>query len=190
VSDQNDLIIIKKVLTGDVTAYSLLVNTYKDLALTLSYNIVLNREDAEEIVQDAFVKAFVSLKTFKGNARFSTWFYRIVVNTSINRRKLKKLNTITIEEHSEEQIPNDITDGISNYNNEEQKRFIKTALSMLAESERICLTMYYLNELAVDEINLLTGLSASNIKVLLYRGRKHMYNKLQEILKDEINHLM
>lgn len=189
-SDPNYLIIIKKVLTGDVNAYSLLVNTYKDLALTLAYNIVLNREDAEEIVQDAFVKAFVSLKTFKGNARFSTWFYRIVVNTSLNKRKLKKLSTITIEEHAAEEIPNDMTDAINQYNNEEQKRFIKAALDSLAEGERICLTMYYLNELSVDEINLLTGFSVSNIKVLLYRGRKHVYNKLQDILKDEMHHLI
>ncbi len=188
-SDQNDLIIIKKVLNGDATAYSVLVNAYKNLALTLAYNIVLNREDAEEIVQDAFVKAFVSLKTFKGNARFSTWFYRIVVNTSLNKKKLKKLNTITIEEHAEE-LANDTTVELNNYSNEEQKRFIKTALSTLAEGERICLTMYYLNQLTVDEINLLTGFSASNIKVLLYRGRKNMYNKLQDILKDEMHHLM
>lgn len=188
-SDQNDLIIIKKVLDGDVHAYSLLVNTYKDLALTLAYNVLLNREDAEEIVQDSFVKAFVALKTFKGEAKFTTWFYRIVVNTSLNKRKLKKINTVTITEYTEAEIPNNSTVEINSFSKAEQSRFIKTALNTLAEGERICLTMYYLNELTVDEINSLTGISASNIKVLLYRGRKHLYNKLERILKDELHQL-
>jgi RNA polymerase sigma-70 factor (ECF subfamily) len=175
-------------LDGDVNAYSLLVNTYKDLALTLAYNIVLNHEDAEEIVQDAFVKAFIGLKSFKGDARFSTWFYRIVVNTALNKRKLKKLNIVTITEYTEE-AADELTDEIKSFSNGELSRFIKSALNTLAEGERICLTMYYLNELTVDEIKSLTGLSASNIKVLLYRGRKHLYNKLQEILKDELHQL-
>ncbi len=188
-SDQDDLIIIRKVLNGEVHVYSLLVNTYKDLALTLAYNIVLNREDAEEIVQDSFVKAFVALKTFKGDARFSTWFYRIVVNTALNKRKLKKIITIPITEYTEAEIPNNLPVEINSFSNGEQSLFIKTALNTLAHGERICLTMYYLNELTVDEINSLTGFSASNIKVLLYRGRKHLYNKLQSILKDELHHL-
>jgi RNA polymerase sigma-70 factor (ECF subfamily) len=190
VSNQNDFIIIEKVLNGDVSAFSFLVNTYKDMALTLAYNIVLNRQDAEEIVQDAFVRAFTGLKTFKGNSRFSTWFYRIVVNTSLNKRKLKKLNTITIEKYSEEELLNSIPTGLAHYNKDELKSFIKTALNTLPEAERICITMYYLNELTVDEINLITGFSQSNIKVLLFRGRKDLYHRLKDILKDEIHHLI
>jgi RNA polymerase sigma-70 factor (ECF subfamily) len=190
VTDQNDLIIIRKVLDGDVNAYTLLVNSYKDLALTLAYNILLNKEDAEETVQDAFVKAFLSLKSFKGNSRFSTWLYRIVVNTSLNRKKIKKITIVTIEEQVEGAIAPDLNIVFRNYAGSEQKKFIKLALNMLSEGERICLIMYYLNELTIDEIFELTGISSSNIKVLLYRGRKHLYSKLQEILKDEINHLM
>jgi RNA polymerase sigma-70 factor (ECF subfamily) len=189
VSNQNDLIIIARVLKGEITAYSLLVDTYKDLALTLAYNIVLNKEDAEEIVQDAFVKAFVALKTFKGDSKFSTWFYRIVVNASLNKKKSKKFNSNAIDEHIEEEIAKPSFEMVK-YSNAEQKKFIKVALTALVEPERICLTMYYLNELSVDEIHALTGFSVSNIKVLLYRGRKHLYGRLHDILKDEVHHLI
>jgi RNA polymerase sigma-70 factor (ECF subfamily) len=173
-----------------VSAYRALIDTYKDLAFTLANNIVVNREDAEEIVQDAFVKAFVSLKSFKGNARFSTWFYRIVVNTSLNKKKQKKFDKVVVDPHIEEEIADAGVFPVNRFTNKEQTRFIKAALVTLVEAERVCLTMYYLNELSVEEISGLTGFSTSNIKVLLHRGRKHMYDQLRLILKDELHHLI
>lgn len=188
-TSQDELIIIKKVTGGDVAAFSVLVDNYKDKAITLASNIVLNREDAEDIVQEAFIKAFLSLETFKGNSRFSTWFYRIVLNTSLNKRKLKRPENITIEAVSE-RIEINIQNALSRFNDREQKNLIQSALKALNENERVCITMFYLNELSVEEIVDLTGFTSSNIKVLLHRARKTLYREFQRLLKNEMKDLI
>jgi len=187
VNTQEESIIIKRVLSGDVNAFAALVNKYKALAVTLSYNVLLNRQDAEDVAQDAFIKAYTSLRYFKGNSRFSTWLYRIVLNTTLNRRK-QRLNTFSEDEKFAEEIENfKVTD---HYNLADQKKYIKQAIEKLNESERVCITLYYLNELSVEEINELTGFSSANIKVLLFRGRKHLYEELHSLLRDEIKDLI
>jgi RNA polymerase sigma-70 factor (ECF subfamily) len=186
----DELIIIKKVIAGDSNAFAALVDRYKDLAITLAYNILLNKEDAEDIVQDAFIKSYSSLSTFKGDSRFSTWFYRIVMNTALNKRKVKKLDTVIIENQLPEEETLNINIDLSNFHNHQQRKYIQNALQRLSEGERICITMYYLNELSLEEIKDLTGYSSSNIKVLLFRGRKHLYNQLESLLKEELKDLI
>ena len=187
---QTDSEIIKKVLAGDRALYSLLVNRYKGMAFTLAYNIILNREDAEEVTQDAFMKAFAGLRNFKEQSSFSTWLYRIVVNASLNKKKRSKF---LIDELSDEALYED--EGIFDVllertETEAQKKYIQLALHSLKDVERICITMFYLNEFSVKEINELTGISETNIKVLLFRGRKHLYDKLKSLLKSEIRNLI
>ena len=155
----------------------------------LSYNILLNQQDAEEVAQDAFVKAFASLASFKGKARFSTWLYRIVVNTALNKEKLQKHKLVAITKVSEER-PSAIHNNLASQITNEHRKFIQAALQILNVNERLCLTLYYLNELSVQEIRDLTDLSVSHIKVLLYRGRKNLYAELNKQLKGEIIHLM
>lgn len=188
-NETEDYIIIRKVLCGGVNAFSKLVENYKDLAFTLAYNIVSNAEDAEEVVQDAFLNAYKSLQSFKNQSKFSTWFYRIVVNTSLNKRKIKKLHTVTDEPELLTDTGFDIS-AFDNYRNEEQKKFIKLSMAGLNAKERICITMYYLNELSIEEINDLTGISIASIKVLLYRGRKNLYSQLQKLLQTEVKNLI
>ena len=186
----DELIIIKKVLAGDINAFAILVERYMDLSKTLAYNVLLNREDAEDVVQDAFIKAYSSLSSFKGNSKFSTWLYRIVLNTSLNKRKRKKLDTITIEEHVPGEEIMNINIDLSNYSNQQQRKYIQQALKSLSEGERICITLYYLNELSLEELRELTGYSSSNIKVLLFRGRKQLYHELECLLKKELKDLI
>lgn len=186
-NDQNEPIIIKKVIEGDVAAFGELVNRYKYLAVALAFNVVLNREDAEDIGQEAFIKAYLSLKSFKGNAKFSTWLYRIVLNTALNKRRLQKPPSVAVEE----QVPaENVQSVLSKFSNRDQKKYIQQAINTLNESERICITLYYLNELSIDEIKELTGFTTPNIKVLLHRARKHLYNELHRLLKNEINDLI
>ena len=188
-TSQDEFIIIKKVTEGDVSAFSVLVDNYKDAAIALAFNIVLNREDAEDIVQEAFIKAYSSLRSFKGHSRFSTWFYRIVLNTSLNKRKLKRPDTIAIED-GDDDLEANAFNALSRFNNKEQKKAIQSALKVLNESERICITMYYLTELSIEEIAELTGFTSSNIKVLLHRSRKLLYQELQRLLKNEMKDLI
>jgi RNA polymerase sigma factor (sigma-70 family) len=189
VANNNDLVAVQKVLAGDVHAYAVLVDHYKDMAVALAYNILLNREDAEEVAQDAFIKAYRSLHSFKATAKFSTWLYRIIVNTALNRKKLKKYNAVVLDSIMENAAMGSI-DGHADISKNANKKQIQAALKTLSDNERICITLYYLDELSVEEINEITGITKSNIKVLLYRGRKNLYTSLQRLLKNEITDLI
>lgn len=177
-------------LGGNAHAFATLINAYKDMAVLLAYNILLNQQDAEEAAQDAFVKAYSALRSFKADARFSTWLYRIVVNTALNKKKLKRHYTVEITEATVEQHPFDINNFHLGQVTTEQRKFIQLALQSLTLNERLCMTLYYLHELAIEEIHQLTAISPSNIKVLLYRGRKNLYTVLHKHLKGEVTNLM
>lgn len=187
---QADSEIINHVLAGNTAAYAVLVNRYKSRVFTLAYQIMVNREDAEEIAQDAFVKAFSALRSFKEQAKFSTWLYRIVMNTALSKKKLQKQVIIDIADTEEDEAYAYIHPRLQQLENSDQRKFILLALSSLQEAERICITMHYLNELSVNEIHELTDFSVANIKVLLHRGRKHLYNQLQLLLKTETRNLI
>jgi len=190
VNHQTDELVIKKVLKGDSAAYGALVTKYSNMIFTLAYNIILNREDAEEVAQDVFLKAFKALPSFKKQSAFSTWLYRIVVNVALNKKKLKKFITADINEEITTEEDYTIYSLLEQYESRDQKKFIQLAMSTLREDERICITMFYLNELSVSEIHELTEISIANIKVLLHRGRKHLYAQLNNLLKTEIKNLM
>lgn len=188
---QTDQTIIQAILAGNMQAYANLVNTYKDGAVMLAYNILLNREDAEEAAQDAFVRVYTSLHTFKGSARFSTWLYRIVLNTALNKKKIKKRAAVPIAEYIPVELPPAGNGGLlAAQVAAEQRKWIQQAMRALPDKERLCITLYYLQELSVEEIHELTGISRSNIKVLLHRGRKNLYGAFPVYLKEEITHLI
>jgi RNA polymerase sigma-70 factor (ECF subfamily) len=189
VTDQEEQIIIKNVIAGQVQEFAVLVNTYKDMVVLLAYNILLNQEDSEEVAQDAFVKAYTALHSFKADARFSTWLYRIVVNTALNKKKLKRYYSIEITQAMVEEQSLDINNIQITQITAEHRKHIQLALQSLNVNERLCMTLYYLNELTIEEIHQQTGISTSNIKVLLYRGRKNLYTALHKHLKGEITNL-
>lgn len=189
-TEQEEQIIIKNVVAGDVHAFTVLVNSYKDMAVILAYNILLNQEDAEEVAQDAFVKAYRSLDSFTAASRFSTWLYRIVVNTALNKKKLKKHRTVEIAESLNEELAACSNTWFATHLTVEHRKYIQLGLRSLSDNERLCITLHYLNELSVGEIHELTGITTSNIKVLLYRGRKNLYTALHKHLKTEITNLI
>jgi RNA polymerase sigma factor (sigma-70 family) len=186
-----DDIQIEKTLSGNTTAFAILIEKYQNMAFTLAYNILLNREDAEEATQDAFLKAFSSLQAFKREAKFSTWLYRIVVNTSINKGRKKKMSTITLEDvNSKADISFPSEDALAAYHLLDQQRFIQEALLALREDERLVITLYYLNELSTMEVAKVTHFSLSNVKVLLHRGRQKLAESITHILKQEAKSIL
>lgn len=182
--------IIDTILAGDRAAFAVLVDHYKDMAVVLAYNIVLNQEDAEEAAQDAFVRACTALHTFKSEARFSTWLYRIVVNTALNKKKIKKHAVVEITEATDGQLEQDTENFDAFLVSADHRKHIQQALQTLHHNERLCITLYYLNELSVAEIHRLTAISISNVKVLLHRGRKNLHAALHKHLKTEITNLI
>jgi len=184
---QEDSFYINKVLSGNLPAYAILVEKHKNLAYTLAFRIAKNHEDAEEIAQDSFLKAYNSLSTFKQEAKFSTWLYKIVFNTAISRARKKQILNVSIEESLPGTVvQEDQVSSLDNLHKKERKKIIASAIARLKEEESAVMTLYYLNENSLKEIEDITGLSNSNIKILLHRGRKKLFMELKKILKEEI----
>jgi RNA polymerase sigma factor (sigma-70 family) len=178
---KGDTFYIKEVILGNSFAYKYLVERYKDRAFNLALRICGNREDAEEVAQDAFMKAFRSLKDFRMKSSFSTWLYRIVYNSAITRIRNRKSNILSLEEFPATYIDFKSPD-ISEVEADREYRnaLINFALKKLPETERAVITLHYFEDLDIAEISDTTGLSKSNVKMKLFRARV----KMLEILKD------
>lgn len=186
-----DQIYIEKVLLGDASSFSFLVESYKDMAYTIALKIVRSPEDAEEVAQDSFVKAFQQLQTFKGNSKFSTWLYTIVYRTAISKIRKKKLEVTDIDEYVIENHSIDFSfPQLDLLKAEEQKKYVTLAINALAELDALLITLFYLNENTFDEIIEITGLTKTNIKVRLFRARKKLYKELSKILKTELKTIL
>jgi len=175
--------LIKKVQLGDVNAFSELVNRHKNMVYSLAFRMVKPEEDAEEVAQDSFVKAFSSIKQFKGKSKFSTWLYKITYFTAINHLRKNKMLTSPIDMSSFEDEEESALDYL---NNEDQQKYIQAALQYLKPIERNLITLHYLKEFSTKEIQEITGLTASNIKVSLMRIRKKLFGILKHMLADEL----
>lgn len=175
----NEKQLIGKILKGDTSAFGYFVDTYQDMAVTIAFRICRNRQDAEDVVQEAFVKAFHNLHAFKNSSKFSTWFYRIVYNTALTLVRSSQYNTELVDY---QQI--DINDSFSDMdtaaqiNENERIRLLGMAMRKLPPDESAILTLFYMEDHPIKEIVKITGLSESNVKVKLHRGRK----RLSEIL--------
>lgn len=182
-----DQIYITQVLEGRTEAFSVLVDRYKDLAYTIALRVARNTEDAEEIAQDGFLKAYNQLHTFKGSAKFSTWLYAIVYRTAISKMRKKKLDVVDVDDYVFEQ-QGSVTEApqLEELTAEERKRYISQALKRLPELDALLISLYYIHERSIDEIQEITRLTESNVKVKLHRGRKQLYNELSQLLNHEM----
>ena len=176
---ETDEDIIVRVLNGDRNAYALLVDKYKDRVFSLVKGIVRNREVAEELAQDVFVKAYKSLKNFRKEAGFSTWIYRIAYNTAVSETRKKKQYVRSFDEQLEraESITSEQME--PGAENETRHKLLEKAMSELKPEEKLILMLFYFENKQVNEISATTGLSNSNVKVKLHRIR----NKLKEIME-------
>lgn len=183
---KSDAYYIAEVLNGKSDSFAPLVDKYKHLAFSLAMKIVRNREDAEEAAQDSFIKAYRSLESFKGTSTFKTWFFRIVYTTSISRVRGKHNNQVSLEEYklTDHELIN-IEDAVGMLNAEERAIQLHRAMENLAPDERAILNLYYFEDLPVEEIATITDLSASNVKIKLFRSRKKLYEQLHGLLKEE-----
>ncbi len=190
--DKNsDQIYIDKVLQGDTNAFAYLINKYKDMAYTIAIKIVKSHEDAEEVAQDSFLKAYEKLDSFKGNSKFSTWLYTIVYRNSITKIRKKKVATSDIDDY----VMDNYSEGsdfpqIEAIKNGEQQKYVREAINRLPEKDAILITLFYMNESSIEEIEQITNLTQTNIKVKLFRARKKLNTELSLLLKDEVKTIL
>jgi RNA polymerase sigma-70 factor (ECF subfamily) len=178
---------IEKVMAGETAAFAFLVNRHKDLVYTIALKILQSREDAEEVAQDAFVKAFQKLATFRKDSKFSTWLYRIAYNEAISKTRLRKFTEVElVEEISESTADEEVENGVLGLSYEEQRKAIDIVMKRLPEPDQLLITLFYLQGMPISEICEITGLSESNAKVRLHRLRKRIYVELNEILSRKV----
>ncbi|WP_405607186.1 RNA polymerase sigma factor [Polaribacter sp. Asnod1-A03] len=186
-TNKNDQLYINKVINGDVNAFAYLVDNYKDLVFSLAYKMTKSREEAEEISQDTFIKAYKNLSKFKGDSKFSTWLYRITYHACLDAIKKNKNNnnSLEINEVTFNQIQSveNILQGIER---KERSKIMNDCLLRLPEDERALIWMFYYDELTLKEIIEVTQFSEANIKVKLHRARKKLLNIVKENVEPEI----
>ena len=177
----DDKRIIGRILTGDEEAYAILINKYKSYAYTIALKIVKDHEEAEEVAQDAFIKVYKHLDKFHQESKFSTWLYRIVFNTAISYQRKHKMKKESIEIVKYTVVAQDQEE----IEQEDRKRFIKRAMEKLPVADQTVVTLFYLEELSLEEIGEITGTKANAVKVKLHRARKKLADELRVLLKGE-----
>lgn len=185
---ETDNSIIERILSGDKSGYRDLANRHKDYAFTVAYKITGTREDAEEIAQDAFIRAFQALTSFNQEAKFTTWFYRIVFNTALMVKRKNRIQTEDIETSFSAQFASIDTDNDLKIN--EQRAYIQQALNHLLPDDATIITLFYLREQSLEEIAQIVGSSAETIKVKLCRARKRLAEEMKRILGNEVKTLI
>jgi RNA polymerase sigma-70 factor (ECF subfamily) len=184
---KGDKYYIEQVLVGKIISFSYLVDRHKDRSYNLAFRICGNHEDAEEIVQDSFLKAYRSLKSFKMKSSFATWLYRIVYNTSITFIRSRKKGLLSLED-----FPAEVKDfaGISASDEEAVAEYrnslINFALQKISEEERGLISLYYFEEMSTEDISNVTGISKSNIKIKLFRARQKMIEIIENVEKKKL----
>ena len=185
----NELITL--VLKGDQQAYKVLVDRYQSYIFTLAYRLMQSREDAEEVAQDVFVKAYRSLADFKGGAKFSTWLYTIAHNTSITYLRKKKQKILAIDDEATfTQLENQESDFKANQVEDKSKKaMVNRAIEMLAPDDAQIITLFYKGDQSLDEIATVMGMETNTVKVRLFRARQKLKEKMEKYFAEEVSNL-
>jgi RNA polymerase sigma-70 factor (ECF subfamily) len=190
--NQTDTELIDMVLDGNTAAFSQLVSRHQRYVFSLAMRFTKSREDAEEISQDCFVKAYRSLAGFQRASKFSTWLYGIVYHTSMTFLRKKRLDISSMDDEATFLQVEDTASDLK-ANQVEQKsgsEYLEKAISMLLPDDAVIITLFYQGEQSLGEIAKATGYEANTVKVKLHRARQRLRDKLQLLLKDEVKDLV
>jgi RNA polymerase sigma-70 factor (ECF subfamily) len=169
-----DLMIITAVLAGNTRAYGQLVDRYKERGMGLAMRLLRDREEAEEALQDAFVRAYRALADFEGRSAFGTWFYRILYNVCNSRLELRRTATISLEseegmvalqQRSDEPLPD------STFESREFERIVAEEIERLPEPYGSAFALFALRDLSYEEICGILGAPLGTVKARIFRAR-------------------
>ncbi len=187
-----DLELIERVRNGDTNAFKELVTKHKRNVYYLAFDITRNREDAEDVTQDVFIKAFRSIKNFRGDAKFSSWLYRITVNTCLTLKTRKSYTVMKASDNIEDTIDTDFeikssgrTDPVDNAEAEFIRKNIEKALNKLTEKERTVFIMRNYSEMHFNEIVEIMNLKPGTVRSLNFKALKKLRKELA-FYKEEI----
>ena len=183
--------IITRVLRGEQQLYSELVTRYQNFVFTLALRYTPLREDAEEIAQDVFIKAYKALKDFRGESKFSTWLYSIVNSTSITFLRKKKLDVRSLDnEHVYEQAENKDSGTSANQVEVKSKiEMVTKAIQLLSPDDAKLITLFYKAEQSLEEIGKILNMETNTVKVKLHRARTRLKEKMEKYFTQEVKDL-
>ncbi len=178
--------IIQEIIGGNTQAFAMLVDKYKDLVFTLAIRMLKNREEAEEVSQDTFVKIFKSLSKFKGDSKLSTWVYKVAYNTCLDRIKKnnRRQSEIAIDSYTEHQIKT-LDTALDALEEKEQQQTIQDCLQELASKDSFLLTLFYFEELSLEEISKIVDMAPNTVKVNIHRARKRLASIFKKRMEPE-----
>jgi RNA polymerase sigma factor (sigma-70 family) len=191
-SKLSDTQLIEQTLAGNQSAYAGLVKRHQRFVFTLAMRFVKVREDAEEVAQDCFIKAYRSLASFQGQAKFTTWLYTIVYTTAMTFLRKKRVDTDSIDdENTYIQIENQASAfDVNNAENRSRSFYVDQAIAQLLPDDAAIITLFYKGEQSLEEIARAMNMETNTVKVKLFRARQRLKEKLERNLKNEAKELI
>lgn len=177
--EPNESHIIQEILNGKTDRYEYFLTRYGQQVFALVARIVSCQEEAEEVTQDVFLKAFQQLPSFHTKSSFSTWIYRIATNMAISAVRKRKQEVLHLDDAAYANLPDELVDEALDDESETRVQRLTEAISLLEPDERALITLYYQEEKSLREIAFILQISESNVKVRLYRTRKKLYQWIQ-----------
>lgn len=191
VAREDEPLLVKAAKSGDATAFEELVNRYERKIFRLTMNITRNREDAEDAMQDAFMKAYSHLNTFQEDSRFYTWLVRIAANEALMRLRKRRPNQISLDEPVEgddDLMPREIRDwGPSpeqRFAQSEMRGILDQVIDQLDADFRTVFVLRDIEELSTEETAAVLGISVPAVKSRLLRARLKLRQKLDRYMRD------
>jgi RNA polymerase sigma factor (sigma-70 family) len=183
--------IISRILKGEQSAFAVLVEKYQNYVFTLVLRYTENREDAEEIAQDVFVKVYRSLADFRGDSKFSTWLFTITRTTCLSFLRKKKLETLSLDnERTGIQAENKESSFSANLVEQKSKHaMLNLAIAMLSPDDAQVLNLFYKGDQTLEEIGRIMGLEPNTVKVKLHRARQRLKDKLEKHFAHEVREI-
>ena len=191
-SKLSDIDLIEQTLAGDQSAYADLIKRHQRFVFTLAMRFAKSREDAEEIAQDCFIKAYRSLESFQRQSKFTTWLYSIVYTTAMTTLRKKRIATDSIDDEDTfiqvENKPSSYDE--NNVENKSRSFYLSQAIDQLLPDDATIITLFYKGEQSLEEIAQTMGIEANTVKVKLFRARQRLKDKLERNLKHEAKELI
>jgi RNA polymerase sigma factor (sigma-70 family) len=183
--------IIQRVLQGEQSLYAELVKRYQNFVFTITLRYTSSREDAEEIAQDIFVKAYRSLADFRGQSKFSTWLYTIVSTTCITFLRKKKLEIHSLDNEKVFEAADNQDSGMQANQIEQKSKIamVNKAITLLSPDDAKLITLFYKGEQSLEEIGTIMGLEPNTVKVRLHRARARLKEKMEKHFVQEVKDL-
>jgi len=179
---ETDEQLVRKSQQDDERAFGELVSRYESKVYSLALKMVRNPEDAEDVLQDTFLRAYRGIKSFKGNSTFSTWIYRITANSALMRLRKRQLPTVSIDDADEREAPINIADWapgpVEQMLNQETQAAMTEAIESLPPEFRQVFVLRDIEELSNAEVAEILDLSVAAVKSRLHRARLKVRNRL------------